>query len=149
MRFPPVSGRDLLRRRRSFPHDFSAAYNLVFVPFQQWQQAQVDSWVPLAAELSDSLPDFDFYEFPTIQSMNPLSATFINEGMRAGIPDPATRGRTVTLYLDKRAFQQALDIPSDAETQVFLLDADGRVLWRTSGAFTAAKGAALQAFLAG
>jgi hypothetical protein len=148
MRFPDVSGSDLQRRKRRFPADFSAAYNLVFVPFQQWQQAQVDGWVPLAAELAATRPDFDFFEFPTIQRMNRLAATFINEGMRAGIPNDDTRGRTVTLYIDKKAFQAALDIPGDSEIQVFLVDENGRVLWRESGAYTANKAADLRTFLA-
>ena len=147
MLFPNVSGSDLLRRKRNFPADFSASYNLVFVPFQQWQQAQVDGWVPLAAELAAEHPDFDFYEFPTIQRMNRLAATFINEGMRAGIPNNDTRGRTVTLYIDKEAFQAALDIPGDSEIQVFVVDEDGRVLWRDTGEHTPAKEAALRTFL--
>ncbi len=45
-----------------------------------------------------------------------FSQVFINEGMRAGIPDPATRERTITLYIDKPAFQHALDMPDEAHT---------------------------------
>lgn len=148
MRLPNVNGRDLQRRQRHFPRDFTAPLNLVFVPFQQWQQAQVDSWIPLALDLTSARDGFDFFEFPTIQRMNPLAATFINEGMRAGIRDDDTRGRTITLYLDKAAFQRALDIPGDGQMQVFLLDDDGLVLWRAAGVHDSEKEEALRAFLA-
>ncbi len=37
----------------------------------------------------------------------------LNEGMRAGIPERATRAHTITLYLDKAAFRQALAIPDE------------------------------------
>ncbi len=148
MQLPTVSGKNLLRQENVFPRDFDAALNLVFIPFQQWQQRQVDSWVPFVAQLATAVPDFDFYEFPTIYRMNWLGRTFINEGMRAGIPNPDTRRRTVTLYLKKRPFRQALAIDSEDDITVMLFDRQGRVLWRSSGAFTEEKGAELETAVA-
>lgn len=144
MKLPTVRGANLLRQTLEFPASFTGELNLVFVAFQQWQQREVDSWVPLAEKLHQSLPRLQYYEFPTIQSMNFLARTFINEGMRAGIPNRETRARTITLYLDKKAFRSALDIPDEAHIHVFLFDADGNVLWRTTGAFTEEKGEALE-----
>jgi hypothetical protein len=65
----------------------------------------------LACQLEQSFPGLQFYETPVIQKMNVFSQTFINEGMQAGIPNPTTRQKTITLYIDKKAFRQALDIP--------------------------------------
>ena len=42
MKFPQVSGSNLLRERLSLPQDFKGQFNLLFVPFQQWQQMEVD-----------------------------------------------------------------------------------------------------------
>ena len=86
-----------------------------------------------------------YYELPTIQRLNALARTFINEGMRAGIPDPVARERTITLYLDKNAFRQALQLPDEDDIYVLLLDRQGQVLWRTEGAFTPEKGDSLAA----
>ncbi len=144
MQLPTVSGKNLLRQEMVFPRDFGTALNLVFIPFQQWQQRQVDSWVPFVARLATAVPDFDFYEFPTIYRMNWFGRTFINEGMRAGIPNPDTRRRTVTLYLKKRPFRQALAIDNEDDITVMLLDRQGQVLWRSRGAFTDEKGAELE-----
>ena len=144
LQLPTVQGSNLARQKMTFPADFAGRVNMVFIPFQQWQQSQVDSWVPLAEELSQAFSDFHYYEFPTIQRMNWLSRSFINEGMRAGIRDEATRARTITLYLDKAGFKQALDIPGEETTWVMLFDRQGRLLWRTSGAYTPEKGRELQ-----
>jgi predicted transcriptional regulator len=75
--------------------------------------------------------------------MNLLSQTFINEGMRAGIPNPVTREKTITLYIDKAAFRKALDIPSEETIWVLVVDRQGNVLWRTEGVYSQAKEEAL------
>jgi hypothetical protein len=141
---PPVSGKNLLRQKMQFPRDFTGELNLVFVAFQQWQQNQVDSWVPAVERLASERPEFQYYEFPTIYRMNRLSQMFINEGMRAGIPHHATRERTITLYIDKRPFRDALAIPDESDITVLLFDRQGRVVWRSSGAYSPEKGEALE-----
>ena len=44
--FPVVSGFNLNRQEFEFPRDFGAELSLVIVPFQQWQQNTVNTWVP-------------------------------------------------------------------------------------------------------
>jgi hypothetical protein len=146
-RFPRVAGSNLDREDFELPRDFAGELNLVFIAFQQWQQASVDTWVPLAQQLERDHPTLRYYELPTIQSLPSFSRKFINEGMRAGIPDSTARERTVTLYLDKAAFQQQLDIPDDKDVHVILVTRDGEILWRTTGDFSDEKGQQLQAYI--
>ncbi|MEJ2750178.1 MAG: hypothetical protein P8183_20065, partial [Anaerolineae bacterium] len=142
------NGRNLARQKLQFPDDFAGDVNLVFIAFQQWQQMEVDSWVSLAEELCQTYPGLAYYEFPTIRRLNRLSQMFINEGMRAGIPNPATRQRTITLYLNKNAFRQALDINNEDHIWLYLFDQAGRVLWRLQGAYTVENGEALETAVA-
>lgn len=137
--FPMISGFNLNRQEFEFPRDFSGELNLVIVPFQQYQQRIVNTWIPFAQEVEQTFPGFIYYELPTIQEMPVLSRTLINEGMRAGIPDQTARERTITLYLDKDQFKSALDIPSENDIHLFLVDRDGNILWRTVGQYTAEK----------
>src|SRR5512140_430814 len=99
MKLPVVTGSNLLRQKMQLPDHLRGGLNILFIPFQQWQQMEVNSWVPLVSELEQTHPDLRYYELPTIQRRNVLSQTFINEGMRIGIPDPGTRERTITLYI--------------------------------------------------
>jgi len=85
--FPVVSGFNLNRQEFEFPRDFGAELNLVIVPFQRWQQETVNTWVPYLQDVEDEFPNFIYYELPTIYEMPAISRTFINEGMRAGIPN--------------------------------------------------------------
>lgn len=143
MRFPQVKGSNLLRHKITLPYDLQGEFNILFIPFQQWHQRLVDEWVPMARQIEASFPGVRFYEIPVIHEMNILSQTFINEGMRAGIPNPTTREKTITLYLDKVAFRRALEIPNEETIYVVVLDRQGNIVWRTEGAYSPEKGAAL------
>lgn len=147
LQFPAVTGSNLQRKSLSLPAEFEGELNLVFIAFQQWQQRQVDSWIPFAKHLEASYPELRYYELPTIQKRNRLARTFINEGMRAGIPDPVARERTITLYLDKNAFRQALRLPHEDNIYVLLLDHRGQIMWQAEGAFNQEKGESLKSEL--
>jgi hypothetical protein len=145
MQFPAVTGSNLQRKKCNLPRDLQGELNVVLIAFQQWQQTQVDTWIPFARQLEESHPGIRYYELPTIRPLNVLARTFINEGMRAGIPDPLARERTITLYVDKNTFRQALQLPGEDDIYVLLLDRQGQVLWRTEGAFSEEKGESLAA----
>jgi len=136
MTFPTVSGSNLHRQKLVLPQDFQGTFNLVFVPFKQWQQMEVDSWGPLTKELEEQFKDLFYYELPTIQSRNPFYKTFINEGMRAGIPNPKTRERTITLYLDKKQFRRSLQMPDEEHIYILVIDRQGKEYFRARGPYS-------------
>ena len=144
MNFPKVSGSNLLRQKMVLPAALSANFNVVLVAFQQWQQATVDTWLSFMEQLESRVNGLRYYELPVIQRMNVIARTFINEGMRAGIPNPKARERTITLYLDKGDFRRSLAMPHEDDIYILLLDHQGEVLWRAEGGFTPEKGEALE-----
>lgn len=138
--FPLVEGRNLDRQKLRFPPDFAGQLNLLFIAFRQWHQRLVDSWVPTAEALETETPGLVYYELPTIRALNRFSQIFINEGMRAGIPNAKARQRTITLYVDVDAFIADLGLPPEQDDIfVLLVAADGRVLWWSQGGYTAEK----------
>lgn len=145
--FPVVTGNNLNREKLEFPRDFGRNFNLLIIPFQQYQQTVVNTWIPFAQEIESTFPDFIYYELPTIYELPTLSRTFINEGMRAGIPDEIARQRTITLYLDKESFKQALDIQTEDEIHLFLVNNHGEILWSDIGQYTPDKADGLKNYL--
>ena len=143
MKLPIVKGSNLKRQKMVFPDDFAGKINLVFIAFLRRHQDLIDEWVPFVEQLTQENPEIHYYEFPTLPSKGIIYRTFLNEGMRAGIPNMTTRARTVTLYLDKSAFRKALDIDNEQNVWVYLFDKSGSVLWRTEGRFTKDKSEAL------
>ena len=148
LRFPTVTSENLEGRTLTLPADFSGDRNVVFVAFLMQQQKDVDTWSPWLRQTLPKHPGSDFYEIPTIQRMVAPMRWVINRGMRGGIPDRAVRERTVTLYIDKAPFKAALGITAESAIHVLLVDRAGRILWRTTGAFTPAKAAELDRALA-
>lgn len=140
---PVVTGRNLQRQKKTFPTDFQGTLNLVFIAFLRRHQEVIDEWVPYVERLARENAQLCYYEFPTLSERGPLYRTFLNEGMRAGIPNDAARARTITLYLDKPAFRRALGIPDESQTWLYLFDRSGNVLWRTAGRYSKEKGEAL------
>jgi len=136
MTFPTARGSNLLRQHLTLPKDFQGRLNLVFIAFEQWQQMEVDTWIPLVEELEQQVVGLFYYELPTLQSRNTFSQWFINEGMRVGIPNPKTRERTITLYLDKRKFRKALELDDEEHIHILVVDRQGQVLFRLQGSFS-------------
>ena len=144
MTFPTVSGSNLLRQKMTLPRDFQGRLNLVFIPFERWHQMEVDSWGALAEELEQKHEGLVYYELPTLQNGGPIYKVLLNEGMRAGIPNPRTRERTITLYLDKTDFRAALEMPDEEHIYVLLVDREGKEFFRTRGAYNREAEAALR-----
>ena len=134
--FPRIRAYNLMRERFDLPGALAGEENLLFIPFQQWQQTSVESWLPMAEELEHALPWLHYYELPVIRQMNFLAQAFIDSGMRAGIPGDSTRRRTITLYTDKGEFRQALKIGSEDQLHIMLVNRQGRVSWRERGPFS-------------
>jgi hypothetical protein len=147
MKFPTVNGSNLLREKLSLPRDFKGKLNLIFIPFEQWQQMEVDSWMALAKELEEQFDGLVYYELPTIQSRNSFYKLFINEGMRAGIPNPKTRERTITLYLDKVDFRSALGMSDEEHIYILVVDQHGNEFFRARGPYRSEADIALRQVL--
>ena len=145
--FPTVAGSNLERRRFRLPGDLEGELNWLILAFWQRHQGAVDTWMPLAKQLEERHPGFITYELPVIQSRSRVSQWFIDSGMRAGIPDPHVRSRTITLYLNKAPFLKSLEIDNDDAIQSVIVNRSGEVLWRTAGPRSAESEADLVAFL--
>jgi hypothetical protein len=145
--FPKVSGQNLSGKAFNLPTDFAAPASFVYVAFARGQQGDVDSWRAFVGETRKRFPAVGEYELPVISRGNAFFRGFIDGGMRAGIHDPAVRDATITLYIDKRAFDAALGIASEAEITVLLVKPDGTVVWRAGGSYDPSKSAGLDAAL--
>ena len=141
--FPLVEGNNLEGEHFALPADFKGALNVVFVAFKREQQGDVDSWMPFLKSMAVPRPRLRTYELPVLGRGYRLMRPFIDGGMRRGIPDAAVRAATITLYIDKAPFREALSLPDEDRTYILLVDQQGRVQWRTDGRFDERAGAEL------
>ena len=111
MTFPTVHGSNLLRQKLTLPQDFQGRMNLVFIPFERWQQVEVDSWGILAEGLEKTHEGLVYYELPTLQSGGAFYKLFCLTKACEPVSPTQTRERTITLYLDKADFRAAFETP--------------------------------------
>ena len=137
MRFPSVSGKNLLDQDIRIPEDLRAKRTLIIMAFQRYQQAQVDTWIEPLSNIEND--DFKFLEVPTLGTPYKLMRPIIDGGMKGGIPDPGARERTVTVYLDKKDLKKRLSIDTEDYIRLFLLDRGGEILWREEGSHSIKK----------
>ncbi len=133
--FPATNGSSLMRRKFTLPHDFEGELNVVLIAFKRGQQADVDTWTPHLRPLTAQDTTLRVYELPVLSRTLTLMRSFIDGGMRGGIPDTAVRAATITMYINKTPFKRALGITSEDSIEVLLVDRAGTIHWRTTGSF--------------
>lgn len=131
--FPKVDGVSLDGREISLPGQLEGERNLLAVAFHRTQQSDVDSWIPLFRKLEGELAGLAAYEIPTISGNWRPFRRFIDGGMKAAIPDPLTRRRTVTVYGDVSRVTDGLGLPNRDRIAVVLCDRKGEIGWMARG----------------
>ena len=120
-KFPSVTGRNLNKKTVTVPDDYNNKPLLVIAAFEQWQQRVVDEVI--AAFDANGLGErHTIIEIPVIQRSTRFRQIRLDTIMRAVIRDRDVRQRTVTVYLDKKAFRDSLDITNDSAVHWFLID---------------------------
>ena len=141
--FPKLTATNLENREFHLPEEFAGERNLVLIAFQREQQKLLDTWLLEMPRFQQADPGFQYYELPTIERLNALARWFIDSGMRRGIPDKNARARTITLYIDKKPFEESLQLPTEETVYALLVDRSGKVLWRAEGPFDESQGESL------
>ena len=147
IRFPHLAARDLEGRSLELPDAFSGASNLVIVAFRREQQAMVDSWIAWWETIAAEHPSLQCYEIPVIATRWSPARPVIDGGMAQAVRAQEARRRTLTVYTDVRRVTDALGIDATDTVTVLLVDADGRLRWRTTGPVSEHSGSELRAAL--
>ena len=123
--FPDLEADDLNGRTLSLPKDLPGQPTIVLIAFKRKQQSSVDAWVDRLDLLPEGGPAW--IEMPVVGRGAAIFRSFVDKGMRAGITSEFMRGRTITIYSSRRAFNSALGIQSMKDIYVALVDPNGTV----------------------
>jgi len=143
-RFPPVRATNLEGAEVLLPGGLEGDPSVVIVAFERHQQSEVDSWMPWLEGLREQPPRLEVYELPAIARRWLPVRRFIDGGMRAGIPEPEIRRRTLTAYTDIRALTDELRIQSTSTIAVLVVSPGGGILWSGRGPYAPGYAADLQ-----
>jgi hypothetical protein len=145
--FPAISSYSLDKAKVNLPEGLAGQNNLLLISFEPEQQKQIDTWMPLAQALQHTNFNFRWYRLPVSERENFIFRWWENSSMRSEETDPETWPWIVPLYINKVDFRSALQIQNERDIVVVLIDKQGHVLWRASGALTAGDRASLTSAL--
>jgi hypothetical protein len=115
------------------PKDFLGEQTLLLFGYVQDSQFDIDRWL-IGLDMTET--QVAVYEIPTIAGMLPrMFKTFIDGGMRKGIPKPLWKG-VVTVYADGDKVQRYTGNQRPNNARVMLLDEDGKVLYFYADGFS-------------
>jgi hypothetical protein len=134
--FPNLRGTSLSGASVNVPADLIGETNLVFVPFLQRQQLDINRWIRKLGPIEDLYEGLALYEVPLMRRFPKAYQSFIDAGMRAGIPDPKTRSRTVTIYTDRARFLAQAGLENTSRIWVVLVDRTGPIFWSHTGEYS-------------
>jgi hypothetical protein len=124
--FPSVSGQNLEKELMTLPDDLKGDVALLLIGYKQDSQFDIDRWL-IGLDMTQT--QVSVFEVPTIQGLFPrMFSTFIDNGMRSGIPKPLWKG-VVTVYKDGEKVQAFTGNEKPNNTRVVLLNAQGKVIY--------------------
>jgi hypothetical protein len=130
---PTVSFEALSKQRLTLPADFHTDRNLLLLYFDLTQQPDVDSWNKVIDGWRAADPSLTAYTSLVSSQKNFLSRWWQNSSMRSASSDSSRWPTTLPLYVDKHDFEHKLEIPTERQIVLLLLDRKGHVLGRVSG----------------
>lgn len=124
--FPSVEGTSLEEEEIKIPEYFKGSSVVLILGYKMDSQFDIDRWL---IGLDQTQTDIKVYEIPTIQGLFPrMFSTFIDEGMRSGIPKELWGG-VITIYGDGAELQEFTGNENPNNARVILLDNHGKIFY--------------------
>jgi hypothetical protein len=122
--FPVVQGENLAGENVYIPKDMNGKPTVLLVAYKHDSQFDVDRWL-IGLDMTNT--QIGVFEIPTLQGMFPrMFSTFIDEGMRKGIPKELWQG-VVTIYENGEDIQAFTGNTNPKNSRVVLIDKNGIV----------------------
>ena len=131
--FPTMSFYTLSKDHVTLPEDLHADRNLLLLYFDLTQERDINDWNAVIDRWSANDSSLGSYTLLVSPQKNFLSRWWQNSSMRSASQDHKRWPTTLPIYVDKKAFERRLDIPTEKQVVVLLTDRKGRVLTRVSG----------------
>ena len=131
---PTLRGEFLSGRPAVLPQASSGRVALLLLGFTYDSRFAVEAWTRRFRQEFDQQPKVTFYEIPMIGGIARLGKWFIDSGMRRGTPK-ADHENVITVYGGTDSWKQRVSYGDPGAAYLILIDRNGKVVWRHSGAF--------------
>jgi hypothetical protein len=130
--FPTIEAETLSRKKVVFPEVARGQHAFILIAFRRQTQGEVDSWLDPFVEDFAGREGITFYEIPMISGGWKWMSSWIDSGMRQGVPQ-YKHDHVATYYGPLKEYHKHLEIRDTGTVHAFLLDQQGRIIWRDIG----------------
>jgi hypothetical protein len=135
--FPSVAGQSLNKEAVAIPGAYAGKPTVLLVGYVQETQFDLDRW---AVGLTMAKPPAHVVEVPTIPGLVPsMISGWIDSGMRSGIPKEDWASVVCVYGGDAKKIVAITGNEQPRNGRIFLLDAEGKVVWFHDRGFSAGK----------
>lgn len=133
--FPTIRAETLSKKPVVFPDVAKGKYAFILIAFKRQTQGEVDGWLDPFIEEFGGKTNVAFYEIPMISNSWKWMSSWIDSGMRAGVPE-YKHSHVATYYGPLDKYFDSLEIEDKNTVHVFLLDRQGQIIWKETGPVT-------------
>ena len=143
--FPALAGTTLTGKAMSLPNDTQGKYTLVGLAYSQKSQDDLEGWFqPVYSTFLDKNRSMwevngsynvNIYFVPMISGIKEAAAGKIEKRLKKEL-DPALQPHVLLYTGPIKDYKEALNLGKKDEPYFFVLDADGKVVYATQGAYS-------------
>ncbi len=141
--FPPITSYALDKQKIALPEGLEGDSNLLLLSFAPNQANQLESWTAVSQALEHTNIGFRAYRVPVAEKENAIFRWWENASLRSAETDPELWHWVVPIYVDKQPLRAQLGIADEKSVVALLVNKNGQLLWRATGASTAESRASL------
>jgi len=146
--FPSMTGHLLSGAKMTIPDEMLGRVGVIIGGWDYAARFEVESWGMAVLEIYGERPDLTVLEVPWISGVGPVMRRVIDAAMERGTM-PEARRHVLTVYGDLRRLRKRLAVANyPPQAYIYVLGRTGRLAWKTNGAPTPEKFAALKEALA-
>jgi len=135
--FPNLTGKTLSDKTINIPTDTKGKYTIICISHSQKSSEAIKNWMqPMyTAFLDDSEYDTYIYFIGMIAGIKELMGSTIEKKMKETI-DPELQPYVLLYRGNVGDYKQSLSMPDKESPYFFVLDKQGKIVYKTSGAYT-------------
>lgn len=134
VKFPALSAESLSGQKIALPQAVAGRVTLIMIALKRDSIPQLDPWLKSYDEAFGKNKSFAFYKIPMMKSAFAKQiSSMINGKMKKDNPK-RLHDNIVTYYGPVEAYIKALGIADEEKAYSFILDKNGLVQWRSTGA---------------
>lgn len=131
---PQIEGESLSGHKAVLPDAAKGKVTLVAMGFSYEARRPVEAWTRRFRSEFGMNSQAAFFEVPVISGLARLAKLFIESGMRRGTAK-TDHDKVITVFGGGAGWKERLGVENSDTAYLLLLDRDGRIRWRHTGAF--------------